>query len=104
MNISTIQKARLLENLYKIFHTSGVIPNDQEIRKAFNDYFTVNKAGFPLRIDTDVLRSISVTDVDILNSIMANSVFNVDVIFDSIFQNNDQLMGIINALNKKWKI
>jgi hypothetical protein len=103
VNISTIQKARLLENLYKIFHTSGVIPNDQEIRKAFNDYFTVNKAGFPLRIDTDVLRSISVTDVDILNSIMANSVFNVDVIFDSIFQNNDQLMGIINALNKKME-
>lgn len=101
MNISTIQKTRLLENLYKIFHTSGVMPDDQQIRKAFNDYFTVNKAGFPLRVDTDILRSISVTDVDVLNSIMANSVFNVDIIFDSIFQNNDQLMGTINALNKK---
>lgn len=77
------------------------MPDDQEIRKAFNDYFTINKAGFPLRVDVDVLRGISVTDVDILNSIMANSVFNVDIIFDSIFQNNDQLMGTINALNKK---
>lgn len=91
----------MLENLYKLFHTSGVIPDDQQIRRAFNDYFSINKAGFPLRIDLDVLRASAVTDVEILNSIMANSIFNIDVIFDAIFENNDQLLGTINALNKK---
>lgn len=101
MNISSIQKKRFLDNLYKIYYTAGVIPTNQEIRTAFNDYFTVNRAGFPIRIDLDLLRSIDIVDVEILNSIISNSLFNTDIIFDSIFENNEQLMGVINALNKK---
>lgn len=101
MNISNIQKKRFLDNLYKIYYTSGVIPQDQEVRKAFNDFFTVNRAGFPIRIDFDLLRATDVVDVEILNAMMANSLFNIDIIFDSIFENNEQLMGVVNALNKK---
>lgn len=101
MNISSIQKRRFLNNLYKAYYADGSKPSDQQVRKDFNDYFVVNKPGFPLRISYDLLRSRSIVDVDLLNEAMAHSIFNIDVIYDSIFENNDQLMGVVNALNKK---
>lgn len=101
MNISSIQKRRFLNNLYKAYYADGSKPSDQQVRKDFNDYFVVNKPGFPLRISYDLLRARSIVDVDVLNEAMAHSIFNIDVIYDSIFENNDQLMGVVNALNKK---
>jgi hypothetical protein len=101
VNISTIQKRRFLNNLYKSFYADGAKPKDQQVRKAFNEYFTINKPGFPLRMSFDLLRARPNVDVDILNEIMAHSIFNIDVIYDSIFENNDQLLGIVTSLNKK---
>lgn len=101
MNVSTIQKKRFLDNLYKKYYSNGIIPNQQEILKEFNRYFTLNKPGFPLRIDHDLLRSVNTVDVDIINTIMINSLFNLDIVYDSLFENNEQLMSVVNSLNKK---
>jgi hypothetical protein len=32
---------------------------------------------------------------------MVNSVFNLEIIYDSLFENNEQLMSVITSLNKK---
>ena len=101
MNISTIQKKRFLDNLYKRYYCNGTIHSKQDILKEFNTYFTINKPGFPIKVDHDLLRSINTIDVDVINSIMVNSVFNLDIVYDSLFENNEQLMSVITSLNKK---
>lgn len=77
------------------------MPSRQDILKEFNAYFTINKPGFPIRIDHDLLRSINVIDVDVINSLMVNSAFNLDIVYDALFENNEQLMSVITSLNKK---
>lgn len=101
MNISTIQKKRFLDNLYKRYYSNGTIPSRQDILREFNTYFTVNKPGFPIKVDHDTLRSTNIIDVDVINSIMTNSVFNIDIVYDALFENNEELMSVITSLNKK---
>jgi len=101
MNISTIQKRRFLENIYKLYYSNGVKPTEQQILNAFSDYFSVNKAGFPLDIDYAALNGTSKTNVDILNELMINGLFNLDVLYDAILENNDELFRVATTLNKK---
>lgn len=101
MNISNIQKKRFLDNLYKKYYADGNIPSRQEILKDFNDYFSINTAGFPLKVEYDSLRASNKTNPDLLNRIMAYSLYNVDILYDFIFENNEQLMSTITALNKR---
>ena len=79
MNISTAQKRRFLENIYKCFYSDGVKPTDQQIKKAFSDYFSINKPGFPIGIDYVGLQSSSVTSADMFNEIMINNLYNIDI-------------------------
>jgi hypothetical protein len=101
MNISTIQKRRFLENIYKLYYSNGAKPTEQQILNAFSDYFSVNKAGFPLDIDYAALNGTSKTNVDILNELMINGLFNLDVLYDAILENNDELFTVATTLNKK---
>lgn len=101
MNISTIQKRRFLENLYKLYYSSGSKPTDQEIKKAFNDFFAINKPGFPLSSNSRSLSQQTIVNVDTLNEIMANSLFNLDILYDAIIENSDELFQITTTLNKK---
>lgn len=101
MNISTIQKKRFLNNIYKILYSSGSKVNESLVKSVFNEYFSVNKPGFPIDINYNILRSTSKTDVDLLNQIMANTVFNVDILYESILENNEKLFSVITSLNKK---
>ena len=101
MNISTIQKRRFLENIYKLYYSNGTKPTEQQILNAFSDYFSVNKAGFPLPIDYAALNGTDKTNVDILNELMINSLFNLDVLYDTILENNDELFKVATTLNKK---
>ncbi len=84
MNISTVQKRRLLEHIYKLFYSSGVKPTDQQIKKAFSDWFTANKPGFPVGIDYVALQSSRATSADLLNEIMINNLYNIDILYDTI--------------------
>ncbi len=101
MNISTVQKRRFLNNIYKLIYSSGQKPSEQEVRKAFNEYFSINQPGYPIRVDYDLLRASNKTDVDLLNQIMANTIYNVDVLYDTILDNNEELFSIVTSLNKK---
>lgn len=101
MNISTTQKRRFLNNIYKLIYSSGQKPSEQEVRKAFNEYFTVNQPGYPIKVDYDLLRASNKTDVDLLNQIMANTIYNVDILYDTILDNNEELFSIVTSLNKK---
>jgi len=101
MNISTVQKRRFLNNIYKLIYSSGQKPSEQEVRKAFNEYFSVNQPGYPIRVNYDLLRVSNKTDVDLLNQIMANTIYNVDVLYDTILDNNEELFSIVTSLNKK---
>jgi hypothetical protein len=101
MNIATVQKRRFLNNIYKLFYSSGVQPDERQVRAAFNEYFSINTPGFPVKVDYDLLRSKAKTDVDLLNQIMANTLFNVDVLYDAILDNNEELFSAVTSLNKK---
>ena len=101
MNISTIQKRRFLNNIYKLIYSSGQKPSEQEVRKAFNEYFSVNQPGYPIRVDYDLLRTSNKTNVDLLNQIMTNTIYNVDILYDTILDNNEELFSIVTSLNKK---
>lgn len=101
MNISTIQKRRFLNNIYKLFYSSGTQPDERQVRAAFNEYFSINTPGLPIKVDYDLLRSRSKTDVDLLNQIMANTLFNVDILYDTILENNEELFSTVTSLNKK---
>lgn len=109
MSISEIQKRKFLENLYRSLYSSGVNgsdtvsrqPNDDEIKKEFDNYFTANRIGVPLRVDPTVLRNTRVTNPDIMNEFMARYIFNLDVLYDSIDDNTEKLMDSITYLNKK---
>jgi len=101
MNIATVQKRRFLNNIYKLFYSSGAQPNERQVRSAFNEYFSINTPGFPIKVDYDLLRSRSKTDVDLLNQIMANTLFNVDILYDTILENNEELFSVVTSLNKK---
>jgi len=101
MNIATVQKRRFLNNIYKLFYSSGSQPNERQVRSAFNEYFSINTPGFPVKVDYDLLRSRSKTDVDLLNQIMANTLFNVDILYNTILENNEELFSVVTSLNKK---
>jgi hypothetical protein len=101
MNIATVQKRRFLNNIYKLFYSSGNQPDERLVRSAFNEYFSINTPGFPVRVDYDSLRSKAQTDVDLLNQIMANTLFNIDILYESILDNNEELFSVVTSLNKK---
>jgi len=101
MNIATIQKRKLLNNIYKLYYSSGTKPTEGEIRNIFNQYFFFNKLGSPLSVDYTLLQSISLTDVNIINELMANSIFNLEVLYESIIENNEELFSAVTALNNK---
>ncbi len=100
MNISMVQKTRFLENIYKLYYSNGIKPTDHQIKKAFSDYFSVNKPGFPLRLNYNALNSEAKTNVDLLNELMVNSLFNLDVLYDTILDSNEELFQVVTSLNK----
>ena len=55
MNIATIQKRKFLNNIYKLFYSSGNRPSEEEIRKIFNTYFSSNKLGLPVSVDYNAI-------------------------------------------------
>jgi len=100
MNISMVQKTRFLENIYKLYYSNGIKPTDHQIKKAFSDYFSVNKPGFPLRLNYNALNLEAKTNVDLLNELMVNSLFNLDVLYDTILDSNEELFQVVTSLNK----
>lgn len=110
MSISEIQKKKFLDNIYKMAYSNGISledkvikqPDEREIKRLFDEYFVQNRIGVPLSFDISALRNIPVTDPDILNEYMAKALLNLEVLYDSIDENNDKLLNTISFLNKKF--
>jgi hypothetical protein len=102
MNISTIQKRKFLNNLYKLFYSSGTRPNEQEVRRVFGQYFSINKLGEPVPVEYNLLQQQSIVREQDLNSLMAATALNLEVLYDSINENNLELFDIITALNNRF--
>ena len=101
MDIATIQKRKFLYNTYKLLYSQGTQPKEAEIIKLFSNYFSVNKLGKPLDINYSLLQSIDITDVDVLNDLMASSLLNLEVLYDCLGENNNEMFKVITTLNAK---
>jgi hypothetical protein len=101
VNISTIQKRKFLLNLYKILYSRGVKPSENEVRKEFDRYFSVHNLGFPVDVPFDFIQRENTVDPDILNELMANSLLNLEVAYECVSENNNELFAVITNLNSK---
>ena len=101
MNIATIQKRKFLNNIYKLFYSSGSKPSEENVRKIFNRYFSSNKVGLPISVDYNALNLSNTINHSDLNELMINSLFNLEVLYECVNENNSELMSTITSLNKK---
>lgn len=101
MNIASIQKLKFLNNVNKLLYSSGTRPSEIEIRKLFNDYFSIYKLGYPIPMDYDIFTRKNVFDHEDLNELMIKALFNLEVAYDCTTENNYQMMETITALNKR---
>lgn len=101
MNIASVQKLKFLNNVNKLLYSSGTRPSEIEIRKLFNDYFSIYKLGYPIPMDYDIFTRKNVFDHEDLNELMIKALFNLEVAYDCTTENNYQMMSTITALNKR---
>ena len=101
MNISSIQKRKFLNNLYLNLYANGIRPNEQEVRRLFNRYFSTFQLGRPVNINYEELFDSSVVDPIIFNKVMSKIGLNIELLYDFISENNEELMYVITSLNKK---
>ena len=97
MSIENIQKKRLIDILFKIYHAIGDKPSYNDIDVLFGQYFSVNKPGNPVIVPYGDLNAFSKIDYNTLNKIMATLMFNIDVIYDSYSEDVEALYAIISA-------
>lgn len=109
MTISNIQKKKFLDNIYRLMYSTGVSetdtvvrqPNELEVKKEFDNYFSENRLGVPLSNDINLLRNSVYTNVDLMNNFMAKSLLNMEVLYDSVHENNEDLMKVTTILSKR---
>lgn len=101
MNIADVQKRKFLYNIYKNYYSTGIKPSDFELKKAFNQYFSYNELGEPVKLDINRLQSTNVVDHHILNELMVNTLLNLEVLYDCVMENNEQIFSTITVLNNK---
>lgn len=101
MSITNIQKEKFLDVVYRNLYSSGYIPKESEILEFFSRYFSVYQLGQPLPIDAEIFRQLFASDVDIFNQRMLFTLFNIEVLYDSLFENSEEIMTVTTALNKR---
>lgn len=101
MDIASIQKRKFLNNVYKLMYSSGKKPIESEVRKVFSRYFSFNELGKPVNVEYYGLENFNKIDHNILNELMANSLFNMEIMYDALFENNQELFSVVTVLNNK---
>ena len=97
MSIENIQKKRLLDILFKIYHSLGDQPSYNDISVLFGQYFSINQPGNPVAVPYSDLNAFSTVDYNTLNKIMTTLMFNVDVLYDSYSEDVEALYSIMSA-------
>lgn len=101
IDIPSIQKRKFLNNVYRALYAKGTQPNDQDVRRLFSSYFSQNVLGSPVNVNFTELDQENVIDVDILNQLMANTLLNLEVLYDLVWENNNQILSVVTALNNR---
>ena len=109
MTISKIQKKKFLDNIYKLMYSTGTSttnkvvrqPSELEVKREFDQYFSENRIGVPLRNDINLLRNTQTTNPDLMNIFMARSILNLEVLYDSIHENGEDMMSVVTVLGKR---
>jgi hypothetical protein len=76
-------------------------PDEIEVKKEFDAYFSSNRLGLPLANDINLLRNSVYTNADLMNLFMAKSLLNMEVLYDSVHENNEELMKVTTILGKR---
>lgn len=101
IDVPSIQKRKFLNNIYRSLYAEGVQPNDQDVRRLFAAYFSQNPLGSPARVAFSELDQENIIDVDVLNQLMSNTLLNLEVLYDLVWENNNQILSVVTALNNK---
>lgn len=101
MTISSIQKKKFLETIYKNYFSSGIKLDEQKVLELYSKYFSKNIAGQSIRLSPEIFRSTGFSNVDLVNEKNANVLLNLENLYDSIFENSEELFDTTNALNNK---
>lgn len=101
MSISNIQKEKFLDVIYRNLYSSGYIPKESEILDFFSKYFSNYTLGQPLPMNGEIFRQLSASNVDALNQRMLHALFNIEVLYDALSENAEEIMSVTNALNKR---
>ena len=101
MTISSIQKEKFLSTLYKNLYAGGNKPDEQEILEFFSKYFSKYEPGEPLEVNSQLFRQLAFGQTEIFNQQVLHALFNVETLYDSIFENANDLMTVATALNKR---
>jgi hypothetical protein len=76
-------------------------PTELEVKREFDNYFSQNRIGLPLSNDINVLRNTETTNPDLMNIFMARSILNLEVLYDSIHENGEDMMSVATVLGKR---
>lgn len=101
MTISSIQRKKFLDTVYKNFFATGYQPSEKEVLKLYSQYFSRFQAGQPIPLNPEIFRSTAFSNVDLLNEKMAFALLNIENLYDFIFENSEQMFDTINALNNR---
>lgn len=99
--IEDIQKRRFLNNLYKLAYAYGNRIDEETIKNEYSAYFRLNPPGAPMQLQPENLRAQNLINVDYINHMMASSIFNMDILYDSVFESVEDLFSIVTSLNAR---
>ena len=97
MTIENIQKQRFLDTIYKIYYSLGSEPSANEISSIYGRYFSRFRPGLPIPVPYQDLNSSAIIDHEKINRILAHTAYNVDILYDSFYEEIEQLYAVTSA-------
>jgi len=101
MTLSSIQKQKFLETVYKNYFSSGIKIDEQKVLELYSQYFSRNSPGNPIRLNPEIFRSTEFSNTELINEKNATLLLNIENLYDVIFENSDELFDVTNALNSR---
>lgn len=101
MTISSIQKKKFLDTVYKNFFAAGYKATEKDLLDLFSKYFSNYEPGKPIPLKPELFRSTAYSNVELINERTAHCLLNIENLYDSIFENSEQMFDVINALNNR---
>jgi hypothetical protein len=101
MTISSIQKKKFLDTIYKNYFSSGIEITEEKVKEIFSKYFSNYLAGFPINLNPELFRSTAFSNVDVINQKNAQVLLNIETLYDAIFESSEELFDVTNALNNR---